>query len=435
MMRSMPDKVVVEHTFHMAKPESSGQLGALLDAVQRRTLAYFWEGAHPVCGLAYDRRLTYGSPRNDLVAIGASGFSFIAVIIGVYRGWIRREDGVVRIARMLSALESANRYHGAFPHFIDGSTGTTVRFSRFDDGGDLVETALLLQGMICAREYFAKPDRCEQEIGRRIDAIIGAVDWNWYTRGTDATLFWHWSSRYGWRKKLPISGWNEALIAYILAVGASENAVKPSLYHSGWARFGQFRNGDVFHGVRLPLGEAFGGPLFLSQLPFSCIDPGAIRDEYADYSEQACAHVTINYRHCIQNAARYAGYGPQCWGLTACHGPNGYLVCSPTNDHGIISPSAALSAFPFLPTEAEAAMRFFLDFEGGKLFRRFGFVDAFSPATGWIARTSLALNQGLTLAMIENYRSRLLWDLFARSREFKKACRMINAGEQRNGLE
>ncbi len=403
-----------------------GEVETLLDTVQRRTLAYFWEGAHPASGLAYDRRLIYGEARNDLIAIGASGFSFIAVVIGVHRGWIPRKEGIVHLAKMLVALESARRYHGAFPHFIDGYTGATVPFSRFDDGGDLVETALLLQGMICAREYFAKADDPhEQEIGRRIDAIIDDVDWNWYARGADTTLFWHWSSRHGWRKELPISGWNEALVAYILALGASRNAVEPSVYHSGWARFGQFRNGGVFHDVRLPLGEAFGGPLFLSQLPFSCIDPGAIRDGYADYREQACAHATINYRHCVENATRYAGYGAQCWGLTACHGPKGYLVCSPTNDHGIISPSAALSSFPFLPEEAEAAMRFFLKYKGGKLFGRFGFVDAFSPATGWVARTSLALNQGLTLTMIENHRSRLLWDLFSRSREFQKTRQAI----------
>ncbi len=425
MMRPMLDNVMAEQTHHSVKPETSDQLGALLDTVQRRTLAYFWEGAHPICGLAYDRRLTYGKPRNDLVAIGASGFSFIAVIIGVYRGWIARGDGILHLEKMLAALENTPRYHGAFPHFIHGSTGGTVPFSRFDDGGDLVETALLLQGMICARDYFAEADRHEQEIGRRIDAIIDAVDWNWYTRGADTTLFWHWSPRYGWRKELPISGWNEALMAYILALGASQNAIEPSVYHSGWARFGQFRNGGIFHGVRLPLGGAFGGPLFLSQLPFSCIDPNAMYDGYADYSEQARAHAMISYRHCVQNAERYAGYGTPCWGLTACHGPKGYLVCSPTNDHGIISPSAALSSFPFLPAEAEAALRFFLKYRGGKLFGRFGFVDAFSPATEWMARTSLALNQGLTLAMIENHRSRLLWNLFSRSREFKKACRII----------
>lgn len=411
-----------EQTHHS---DASDEVEVLLDSVQRRTFAYFWEGAHPVSGFAYDRRLTYGEPNNDLVAIGASGFSFIAMVIGVHRGWIARHEALERLAMMLSMLEKATLYHGAFSHFINGATGETVAFSRFDDGGDLVETALLLQGMICAREFFCGSDPVETDIRQRIDIIVNQVEWDWYTKGGKATLFWHWSPKHGWRKNLPVTGWNEALMTYVLALGAGRHAIDASLYHSGWARFGHFRNGTSYYGLELLLGKPFGGPLFLSQLSFCVLDPRLWQDGYADYWQQANAHAAINYRHCVKNPHGYYGYGPDCWGLTACHGPNGYLNCCPVNDVGIIAPSAALSSFPFLPREAEAALRFFLRYKNGRLLGRYGFVDAFAPDTGWIARTSLALNQGSTLAMIENYRTGLLWKLFAKVPELQKARRLI----------
>nr|WP_280953589.1 glucoamylase family protein [Falsochrobactrum shanghaiense] len=279
--------------------------------------------------------------------------------------------------------------------------------------------------MICAREFFCGADPVEAIIRKRIDSIIDQIEWDWYTKGGKATLFWHWSPKHGWRKNLTVSGWNEALMTYVLALGARTYAIDADLYHSGWARFGHFRNGASYYGLELPLGKPFGGPLFLSQLPFCVLDPRLWQDGYADYWQQASAHAAVNYRHCLENPHNYREYGPNCWGLTACHGPDGYLICCPVNDMGIVAPSASLSSFPFLPEQAETALRFFLSYQSGRLLGRFGFVDAFAPETGWVARTSLALNQGSTLAMIENYRTGLLWKLFAKASEWQKARRLI----------
>ncbi|WP_352844433.1 hypothetical protein [Mesorhizobium sp. M0199] len=159
---------------------------ALLDIVQRQTARYFWEGAHPVSGLARDRQKTTGAPANDLAAIGGSGFGIMAIIVAVERGWIDSTAALCRLQRMLDFLESSPRYHGVFPHFINGRTGATIPFRRKDDGADLVETTFLFQGLICAREYFAGMATEKARLRHSVNALLSQVR----TRGpaTDVAL-------------------------------------------------------------------------------------------------------------------------------------------------------------------------------------------------------------------------------------------------------
>lgn len=389
-----------------------------LDGLHFSTFDYFWSGSHPESGLPRDRMGSDGQPMHEITSISGVGFGFLALIVGAHRSWITRHDAVERANQMLQSLGRVKRFRGAFPHFVQTSGGKTIPFAKFDDGGDLVETALLVQALICAREFFDGQTLGEIDLRRSVSEIVSTVEWDWFTQGKPGPLFWHWSPRYGWAKNLPIVGWNEALVCYVLAAGAVDHPVDPESYHSGWARHGEIKNGATYLGVRLPLGEPFGGPLFLSQYSFCTLDPRGLGDAYcADYLEQVHAHSLINYRYC---STRYGtDHG---WGLSACDGPKGYIVNSPTDDHGIIATTAALSSMPFLPLRSKQAAMRFLKWRDGALLGRFGLMDAFDPATGWVSKTHLAINQGPVVAMLENHRSGLIWDLF------------MNAPEVRNGL-
>lgn len=395
---------------------------ALLDIVQRQTVRYFWEGAHPASGLARDRQKTAGDPTNDLVAIGGSGFGIMAIIVAVERGWIDRTAALTRLHGILDLLENAPRYHGVFPHFINGRTGATIPFSRKDDGADLVETTFLFQGLICVREYFVGMATEEVRLRRRVNTLVSQAEWNWFTRG-GRQLMWHWSPNHGWAMNHPIRGWNECLLTFVLAAGSARHAIDPEIYHEGFAGGPGFQNGRDHDGIVLPLGMNSGGPLFFAHYSFCGLDPRGLSDRYADYWQQNLRHTQINFRHCVRNPHNHPGYGPDCWGLTASHGPRGYVAHAPDSDFGVITPSAALSSFPYAPVEAMRALRGFLTKPRKRIWGRFGFVDAFCESRNWYSRTYLAINQGPIVAMIENHRTGLLWRLF------------MGAPEVRRGLE
>jgi hypothetical protein len=392
---------------------------ALLNIVQRQTVGYFWEGAHPVSGLARDRQKTTVDPANDLAAIGGSGFGIMAIIVGVERGWIGHATALGRLRGMLDFLESSPRYHGMFPHFINGRTGETIPFRRKDDGADLVETTFLFQGLICAREYFAGGAADEIALRNCVNRMLSQAEWDWFTR-EERQLYWHWSPIHGWTMNKPIEGWNECLLTLVLAAGSPRHAIEPHIYHEGFAAGPGFRNGREYHGIALPLGMNFGGPLFFAHYSFCGLDPRGLIDRHADYWEQNVRHTRINHQHCVRNPHGYLGYGSDCWGLTASHGPRGYVAHAPDRDLGVIAPSAALSSFPYAPTEAMCALRGFLAKPRNRIWGRFGLVDAFCEDHNWYSRTYLAINQGPIVAMIENHRTGLLWRLFMGAPEVRR---------------
>lgn len=390
----------------------------LLDIVQRQTVGFFWEGAHPGSSLARDRQKTTGDPANDLVAIGGTGFGIMALIVAVERDWIDRAAALRRLLRMLDFLERSPRYHGMFPHFINGRTGETIPFRRKDDGADLVETTFLFQGLICAREYFAGDTAEENTLRDRVNRMQSQAEWNWFVRG-DRQLHWHWSPNHGWAMDRPIRGWNECLLSFVLAAGSSSHPIDPKIYHDGFAAGSGFRNGREYHGISLPLGMNFGGPLFFAHYSFCGLDPRGLVDRHADYWDQNVRHAQINHRHCVLNPHGQIGYGSDCWGLTSSHGPGGYAAHAPDRDLGVITPSAALSSFPYVPTEAMGALRGFLTKPRSRIWGRYGFVDAFCENRNWYSRTYLAINQGPIVVMIENHRTGLIWNLFMSAPEIR----------------
>ena len=401
----------------------------LLELVQKQTFKYFWDFAEPNSGLARERSQedAYGGQSRNIVAIGGSGLGLASFPAAVERGWISREEAIQRMDKILDFLEKVPTYHGAFSHWYRGETAQTLPFGNMDDGGDLVETALLFQGLLINRQYFSGSDEAETSIRERITDLWEAVEWSWYTNGQDV-LLWHWSPTYGFQKNLQIKGWNESLIVYVLAASSPTYPIDKQVYDAGWASNGAMVKNRNHYGIDLPLGPSYGGPLFFSHYSFLGLDPRNLSDAYANYWEQNKAHALIHYNYSIDNPKDYEGYGPNSWGLTASDSYDGYAAHSPTNDLGVITPSAALSSFPYTPEESMQALRYFYEEKGSRLWGDYGFYDAFSEERSWYADGYLAIDQGPIIGMIENYRTGLLWELFMADEE-------ITAGLEKLGFQ
>ncbi len=411
------DTIVIDSLVMLVQSDS-----AFLDMVQEYTFRYFWEFAHPVSGLIRERNRS-----GRLVTMGGSGFGIMAILVGIHRHFISRAEGLERINKIVNFLEIADQFKGVYPHWMDGGTGEVIPFSPNDDGGDLVETSFLFEGLLTAREYFNLDSPEEDLLRIKITNLWESVDFNWYRKQTQKVLFWHWSPNHGFEKNLEIRGWNEAMIIYLLGIASPTHAIPPSLYHDGWANNNRFINGAIHYNTKLPLGPRLGGPLFFAHYSFMGFDPRGIRDQYTNYFLQNKNHTLINRAYCIDNPNSFIGYGPNAWGLTASDDPDGYLAHAPGNarDNGTISPTAAISSIPYTPIESLAAMRNFYEKEGEKLWGPMGFYDAYNPTRNWVADSYLAIDQGPIICMIENYRSGLLWNYFMQNEEIDIALDKI----------
>ncbi|MEO5892316.1 MAG: glucoamylase family protein [Ferruginibacter sp.] len=397
---------------------------ALLDLVQKQTFKYFWDFGHPVSGLARER----SNGDDNVVTTGGSGFGIMSVITAVSRNFITRTEGLARIQTMTGFLKNtAQNFKGAFPHWMNGATGAVIPFSPKDDGADLVETSYLVQGLLCARQYFSGTSAAEINLRADINIICNRVEWDWFRKNKEDVLYWHWSPANNWDINQKIQGWNECLVTYVLGASSTTHNIPAAVYNNGWAGNGTngFKNGNSYYGYVLPLGPPAGGPLFFSHYSFLGINPNGLKDAYADYATQTKNHTLINYGYCIANPNNYYGYSNLCWGLTASDVPNGYNANSPTSDVGVISPTAALSSFPYTPEESMKALKFFYYTLGDKIFKDYGFVDAFALKDLWYAESFLAIDQGPIIVMIENYRSGLLWNLFTSCPEVKVGMRSL----------
>ncbi len=406
-----------------------------LNYIQRAHLNYMWEGAEPCSGLAPERIHTDGVyPENDadIVTTGGSGFGIAGLLVGIDRGFIPREDGVERLLKIVGFLEKADRFHGVWPHWLHGPTGKVKPFGRKDNGGDLVESAFLMQGLLCVRQYFREGGEKEKELAARIDRLWREMEWSWYRKGGEEVLYWHWSPDYGWEMNFPLEGYNECLITYVLAASSPTYPIPASAYHKGWARSGGIRSDASAYGYPLILkhngAESYGGPLFWAHYSYIGLCPIGLSDAYADYGEVNRNQALINYAYCVRNPGKHKGYGDACWGLTASYSPEGYHAHMPVNnDQGVITPTAALSSYPYTPEESAKALKHFYFERGDSLWGPYGFYDAFSVDRDWYPRRYLAIDQCTIAPMIENYRTGLLWRLFM-------SCPEIQAGLKKLGF-
>ena len=404
----------------------------LLTMLQTECFRYYWESSGPHSGMAREN-----IPGDDrIVATGASGFGILALVVGMDRGFITRTQGIARLNKIVSFLEKAPRYHGAWSHFMDDATGASLPvFSMFDDGGDLVETAFLMEGLLTVRQYLNQSSVQEKVLYDRISHLWETVEWDWYrqTPQSDA-LYWHWSPQWSWHINHRLTGFNEVMIVYLLAIASPTHAVPVDLYYTGWAdgagdasKDNDFLNGKTFYGIELGVGTKEGNPLFFAHYSYMGFDPRGIRDRFTDYFENNRNLALINRAYCIENPKHHKGYGPDSWGLTASDGPSGYRAHAPdpNNDTGTMTPTGALASFPYVPEASMAALKHFYRDLGDRLWGIYGPRDAFVLDHNWFAPIYMGLNQTPIAVMVENYRTGLLWRLFMSNPEMKPMLERI----------
>ena len=405
---------------------------ALLRLVQKQTFKYFWEGAESNSGMAFERyRVKSESSRGHsrVVATGGSGFGLMALLVGIERGFVSREAAVERLYRIVGFLERADRFHGVWPHWLNGETGKVVPFSSKDNGADLVETSYLAQGLLAVRQYLADGSEAEKRLAGRIDRLWREIEWDWFRKDNQNVLYWHWSPNFGWKMNHQVRGYNECLISYVLAASSPTHSIPAEVYHEGWARKGGIAKKTKSGGLSLSLkhngsGEN-GGPLFWAHYSYLGLDPRGLKDRYADYWEHNKNHTLLNRKHCVENPLHFKGYGETCWGLTASYSIRFYAAHSPDRDLGVISPTAALSSFPYTPEYAMQALEHFYYDLGERLWGPYGFFDAFSEHKNWTSQGYLAIDQGPIIIMIENYRTGLLWNLFMTCPEVQQGLKKL----------
>lgn len=403
----------------------------LLDTVQKQTFDYFWEGAEPNSGMARERIHMDGIyPQNDqdIVTTGGTGFGLMAILVGVERKFISREEAFDRLGRIVSFLEKADRFHGAWPHWLDGKTGKVKPFSPKDNGGDLVETAFLIQGLLTVSEYFKDGNPLEKALSERIEKLYEEVEWNWYTNGKNV-LYWHWSPNFGWEMNFPVGGYNECLIMYVLAASSPTHPISKAVYDEGWAKSGAIKKDTIYYGLPTVLNHyehdaAPVGPLFWAHYSYLGLNPKGLKDQYADYWQLNQNHALIHYKYALDNPKNYKEYGDSLWGLTSSYSINGYAGHRPGDDLGVISPTAALSSFPYTPEKSMAVLRNLYQ-NHDTLIGKYGPYDAFSIEKNWYLPRYLAIDQGPIPVMIENYRSGLLWKLFMQRSDVQNGLKKL----------
>ncbi len=407
---------------------------ALFDTIEHRTFEYFWSGAEPNSGMAPERiHIDNNYPENDqsTIAVGGSGFGCMALLAGIERGYITRQQGLQRFKKIISFLEKADRFHGAYPHWLFDENGHVHPFGYDDNGGDIVETSFLMQGLLCVRQYFKDGNDEEKKLAARINNIWQAVDFDWYRQNGENVLYWHWSPNYAWKKNFAIHGYNECLILYILAASSPTHGVPATVYNNGWAQNGAINKISNYKTDTLHLfmqgNLPHGGPLFWAHYSYLGLNPHGLKDKYADYWKEDSTQAIINYKWCVDNPKKFKGYGKNNWGLTASYSVKGYAAHAPDlqNDLGVISPTAALSSFPYTPQQSMAAIKHWYYDMNNKLLGPYGFYDAFSETADWYPDHYLAIDQGPEIVMMENYRSGLLWKLFMSCDEVKDGLKKL----------
>lgn len=411
-------------------PENNFSDSQITEMVQKDALKYFWDYAQTNSKLARERYIP-DNPGFDasIVTTGGSGFGLMTILVGIKNGYIAKTDAVSRLTTALNFLQNANRFHGAWPHWIDGNTGAVIPFGDKDNGGDLVETAFLAQGLICVREYFKNStDATELALSQKADALWKGIEWNWYTQGQNV-LFWHWSPNYNFEMNHQLQGFDETLITYVLAAASPDYSIDKSVYTQGWARNGAIKATGSQFGIPLVVSHngATGtvGPMFFSHYSFLGLDPRGLTDDYVNYGDAVVNHAKIMYQYCVSNPKGWQGYSSKNWGLTASYsrnadGTTGYAAHQPNTDLGIISPTAAISDIAYISTESMNYLRFLYNINYSKYIGVAGPYDAYSVQYNWVTPRYLAIDQGTIAPMVENYRSAFLWQLFMNAPDVKQ---------------
>jgi hypothetical protein len=441
------DPVIVEDPIVVPEPQEPTYPlltdDELLDKVQQESLKYFWEYAETNSKLARER-YHVEDPGNDaqIVTTGGSGFGLMSLIVGIERGFVPRAEAVSKLTTALNFLENADRFHGAWPHWMNGSNGNVIPFSTYDNGGDLVETSFICQALICMREYFKNGTAEEQALAQKADDLWKGVEWSWYTKGENV-LYWHWSPNYQWQMNFKLLGFDETFITYILAKASPTYPISNAVYTQGWARSGAIVSSGNSYGLPKIFnhnGTNSVGPMFWSHYSFLGLDPRGLSDQYANYWDLTHNHAKIMLNYCVANPSNFKSYSDKFWGLTASYtrntnGTTGYTAHQPNNDRGVVTPTAALSNFPYTPVESMKFLRYLYFEKRSKFVGVAGPYDAVSPQfNDWVTKRYLAIDQGTIIPMIENYRTGLLWNLFMEAPEVRAGLQNLGFTSTQHGI-
>jgi hypothetical protein len=405
-----------------------------LTYIQRQYFRYVWDAALPNSGLSRVRMVAEEPDRDkNTITVGSSGFGITGIIVGIERGFVSRKEGVARLGKIADFLERSDRYHGMWSHWIDDATNKTMPFANpasKDNGGDVVESAFLAEGLLVARQYLQKGNKDEKALAARYDQLWKGMEWSWYTKNNEDVVYWHWSPDFEWDKNFPLKGYNETLIVYLLGTASPTHPIPKEAYYKGWERSGAMISDTTLYGIK-PIvvhnsGKPFVGPIFWTAFSYVGFNPKGLKDSSGvDYFKVCVAQAKIQQAYCIANPKGYAGYGANCWGFSAGYSAKGYKAHNTKTDLGVITPSGTLAAMPYAPEAVMPALKHFYYDLGDRLWGPYGFYDAYVAGEDRVVKNYLANNECAVVPMIENYRTGLIWKLFMSAPEIGPALHRL----------
>lgn len=395
---------------------STGKPDTLIDDLVRTGFLYFWEAADPNTGLVKDRALADGQPdRRRIGSIAATGFGLTGLCIGAERGYLEKSKIEQRVLTTLEYLwERLPHEHGFYYHFVDVATG--VREWKCELSS--IDTGLLMCGVVMCGEYWSNP-----RIRRLAQKINERVDWKWMLNGAPC-LAHGWKPESGFLK----NRWDaycEHMLLYLLAMGSPTHPVPAASWHA-WRR-------PVleYEGMRFITVNA---PLFIHQYSQAWFDFSGKRDRYTDYFENSVVATKAHKLFCLNLKPRFPQFSEDLWGITASDWAKGYQAWGGPPEHGKLDgtmvPCAAAGSIPFLPKETLHTLAKMRERFGDKVWKRYGFIDAFNPHANWFATDVIGIDVGITMLMAENHRSGLVWKTFMRNGDMRRA--MARAGLEKS---
>jgi len=398
-----------------------------LEDLERRSFQYFWEEGDPDTGLVPDRARMDGSPLDEnhrnVASIAATGFSLTSLSIAADRNWISRNQAQERTRNTLRFFANkAFQEHGWFYHWLDAKTGER----RWQSEVSSIDTALLLGGVLTARQYF----RADQEIRKLATKIYERVDFQWMLNGQQLLLSHGWKPETGFLKP-HWDTYSEDTILYLLAIGSPTHPISPASWYALWRDRYRYEGHAYF--------TTIGVPLFMHQYAHAWIDYRSWREtkgDRIDYFENSVKATLAHRAFCVNLAHDFPAFGPNVWGITASDSAKGYLAWGgPPRDpqiDGTVVPSAAGGSLMFTPELSVVALRTMREKYGQKIYGKYGFIDAFNPNTGWVDSDVIGINAGIILLSAENARTGNVWRWFMRNPEIPRAMRLAGLAKRQN---
>ncbi|HUK73960.1 MAG TPA: glucoamylase family protein [Candidatus Bathyarchaeia archaeon] len=383
----------------------------LLEEMVSRAFQFFWDHAGPHTGLVRDRALADGTPDPRPVAsIAATGFGLAALCIGHKRGYLPPHQIGARVVTTLSfLLNHTEQMNGFFYHFLDIDTGKRARLSEVSP----IDTTILLCGVLMAREYFDNA-----KITALANTIYRRINWRWMLNG-GTTFALSWTPEY----KFTGARWDvycELMMMYLLAIGAPIFNISPSSWNDFSRPMMEFEGYSYISAA---------DPLFVHQYSHAWFDFRNLRDQYANYFQNSAIATYAHKLFCESIRWRFPDYDDNTWGITASDSRLGYQAWGGPPEIGYIDgtlvPCATAGSMPFLPKETIAVLTNLYNKYGHRAWKQYGFVDAFDPRTNWADVDVLGIDQGISMLMIENYRTGFIWEHFMKAREAQRAMKLV----------